>query len=214
MRKRESLKVAPRYPFSQCLSSSSSLSNLETLSSTSRAGVVQFNPTMNGNNSHSHVPLSAVYDGGSPYTTNSDSPGTPLSSGSSATPIVATCDLPRRDAHMASEQRRRAIMRESFERLQQLLPPSEYRKPSKANLLQAAVNYIALLKTNERGLRTRIQLLHRENAFISQQMYGSPSSPFTLASIATKQASNNNTYDGMPPLAPSAPSNHRGLRLE
>lgn len=76
----------------------------------------------------------------------------------------------RRDAHMASEQRRRAIMRDSFERLQQLLPPSEYRKPSKANLLQAAVSYISYLKQQDVTLRTRLQWLAQEKAILLQQI--------------------------------------------
>lgn len=98
-------------------------------------------------------------DSASPITSTGTAIGSPVSN-----------DSPRRDAHMASEQRRRAIMRECFERLQHLLPPSEYRKPSKANLLQAAVSYISHLKNAERMLRTRIQVLHHDNMLMSQQI--------------------------------------------
>lgn len=113
-------------------------------------------------------------------------------------------DHPRRDAHMASEQRRRAIMRDSFERLQQLLPPSEYRKPSKANLLQAAVSYITYLKQTESTLRAKVQWLCKEKAILNHQIHG------TTASFPV-QATNKLVSEGgaMPPIAPAVPQrNH------
>lgn len=54
-------------------------------------------------------------------------------------------ELNKRDAHMASEQRRRAQMKDAYDTLAQLLPPEEYRKQTKANLLNASINYIRKL---------------------------------------------------------------------
>ncbi|PJF16722.1 hypothetical protein PSACC_03492 [Paramicrosporidium saccamoebae] len=117
-----------------------------------KSGAKQFLPSSDGT-------LYALEELGSPSTISTGSP-------------ITSCSEQRRDAHMASEQRRRADMRNCFGRLQQLLPPSEYRKPSKANLLQAAVNYIVHLKRQEKILQTKVQFLLRENAILSQQIHG------------------------------------------
>lgn len=58
---------------------------------------------------------------------------------------LQSSELNKRDAHMASEQRRRAQMKDAYDTLAQLLPPEEYRKQTKANLLNASINYIRKL---------------------------------------------------------------------
>lgn len=127
-------------------------------------------------------PLEDVGSAGSPMTFSEGSPRTTSS------------DSPRRDAHMASEQRRRAIMRQCFDRLERLLPPSEYRKASKANLLQAAVNYIENLQMQEKTLGARIRMLRNENAYLYQQLHGT-SSPYLAGS--------SKSTDGNTPIAPA-----------
>lgn len=121
---------------------------------------------------------------------------------------------PRRDAHMASEQRRRAMMRQSFERLQQLLPGDEYRKPSKANLLQASVNHITRLQHQEVQLKNRILHLQREISLLRQQIHGTPS-PFTdpnavaAGNVAVGAAGRpDGSASKMPPIAPAIPQPH------
>lgn len=49
-------------------------------------------------------------------------------------------------SHLASEQRRRALMKDCYDQLHLILPTTEYRKPSKANLLQAAVRHLQRLE--------------------------------------------------------------------
>lgn len=106
----------------------------------------------------------------------------PVPSGSTSLGrIVPTNEISRRDAHMASEQRRRAVMNDSFERLRQLLPASEYRKPSKANILQATVSYIESLQRSVRNLQNKTQFLARENAILSQQVNGMAVTPMSVA---------------------------------
>lgn len=113
---------------------------------------------------------------------------------------TATNEISRRDAHMASEQRRRAVMNDSFERLRQLLPPSEYRKPSKANILQATVGYIESLQRSVRNLVHKTQFLARENAILSQNMNGLTLTPMGIAMEAAM------SIDGKLPLAPRNPN--------
>lgn len=122
----------------------------------------------------------------STHTVFADSPRS-MASGSISSPN-AGCS--RREAHMASEQRRRAVMKDCFDKLQQLLPPDEYRKPNKANLLQATVSYINRLKTIEKNLRLQLTQLSRQNAILAQQLGVRPTIPYMPES------------DGPAPIAP------------
>lgn len=136
----------------------------------------------------------------------------PLTGTLSETSTRSGGEHPRRDAHMASEQRRRAMMRQSFERLQQLLPGDEYRKPSKANLLQASVNHITRLQHQEAQLKNRILNLQREVSLLRQQIHGT-SSQFTDPTAASTVAAgaigrSDGNASKMPPIAPAIPQSH------
>jgi hypothetical protein len=128
---------------------------------------------------------------------DSASPSIATSTDTTNTPSSSNCDLPRRDAHMASEQRRRAIMKECYDKLAQLLPMDQYRKATKANILQASVSYIGYLQNLERALKTKIQQQARENLLLSQQLHGT-----TL----TYGVSRRSHDDDNPPIAPSTSS--------
>lgn len=127
--------------------------------------------------------------------------GSPAISSHGTPSSTMSIDLPRRDAHMASEQRRRAVMGQCFERLKQLLPPSEYRKPSKANVLQAVVNYLERLQRQECLLRNHIQGLQQENALLKHQANGS-AIPFGMSGSSLGTQSRGSTLDNHPPIAP------------
>lgn len=96
------------------------------------------------------------------------------------TPSTVGSDQPRRDAHMASEQRRRAQMKSCFETIERLLPKHEYRKSSKANTLQATVNYLKYLQEQQKAMVGKIKTLQMENAKLSQLVYGA-ASPYAQA---------------------------------
>lgn len=146
-----------------------------------------------------------------PATTSSPSVSqdSPLAGTLSETSTRSGSEHPRRDAHMASEQRRRAMMRQSFERLQQLLPGDEYRKPSKANLLQASVNHITRLQHQEMQLKNRILHLQREISLLRQQIHGTSPAFADPSAAGTGTASRSDGASGkMPPIAPAIPQPH------
>ena len=128
---------------------------------------------------------------------DSASPSIATSTDTTNTPSSSNCDLPRRDAHMASEQRRRAIMKECYDKLAQLLPMDQYRKATKANILQASVSYIGYLQNLERALKTKIQQQARENLLLSQQLHG------TALTYGVPRRSHD---DDNPSIAPSTSS--------
>lgn len=80
-------------------------------------------------------------------------------------------DLPKRDAHMASEQRRRAQMKEAYDGLAKLLPIEEYRKQTKSNLLNAAVRHISKLHEKLHKLAHKNTLLTGEIQRLAQQLH-------------------------------------------
>lgn len=94
------------------------------------------------------------------------------STSSSAGSPYSITEMPKRDAHIASEQRRRAVMKDAYDRLQELLPTSEYRKPSKANLLSAAVNYIMSLQRKITVVGQQNERLRLENHMLMMQIGG------------------------------------------
>lgn len=61
-------------------------------------------------------------------------------------------------------------MKKSFDKLQELLPTNEYRRPNKANLLQAAVSYIIKLRQIENSLRMQNAHLSHQYAILAQQL--------------------------------------------
>jgi hypothetical protein len=53
----------------------------------------------------------------------------------------------RRNSHLESEKRRRIYMKDSYDKLASLLPPGQFRRHSKANILNGTCDYLLTLKT-------------------------------------------------------------------
>ncbi len=77
---------------------------------------------------------------------------------------------PRKHSHLLSEKRRRVQMRECFNRLCEVLPVNQSRRPSKASLLQAALVYISNAQRQEAFLKGRLNMLHQGNIMLQAQL--------------------------------------------
>ena len=53
----------------------------------------------------------------------------------------------KRNSHLESEKRRRVYMKESYDKLASMLPPGQFRRHSKANILNGTCDYLLTLKT-------------------------------------------------------------------
>ena len=65
----------------------------------------------------------------------------------------------RRNSHLESEKRRRIYMKESYDKLASMLPPGQFRRHSKANILNGTCDYLVTLKTKCQQLETIIENL-------------------------------------------------------